>query len=288
MTHFYTLAIGACVLLALATAAVEALRWLRGPTATLQNMRERALSWWVLLAVGVPVLGSPAPGPVLLFGALTWLAVREFLDALDTPDGLTRHWLYLFVPLLFFGVDRGSELLVVAALGVATGILAGRRHRRKFIAVGVGLVTVGLGSLAWLMTWSGERGAALALLVVTVTQLSDAFQYVVGKRYGRTPLAASISPHKTVEGLVGGLALAVAVGSALAPIWQLSAALAAAASTVVAVLGCVSGLGLSAFKRRLGVKDWGQLLKGHGGVLDRVDSLLLAAPAVVLLQPWLS
>lgn len=288
MTHFHTLAIGACVLLALATVAVEVLRRLHGPTATLQNMRERALSWWVLLAIGVPVLGSPAPGPVLLFGALAWLAVREFLDALGTPEDLTRHWLYLFIPLLFFGIDRNSELLMVAAFGVAAGILAGRRYRRKFIAVGVGLVSAGLGSLAWLIAGAGERGAALALLVVTVTQLSDAFQYVVGKRFGRTPLAASISPHKTVEGLVGGLSLAVAAGCALAPVWELTPVMAAAASTVAAVLGCISGLGLSAFKRRLGVKDWGQMLKGHGGVLDRVDSMLLAAPAVLLLQPWLS
>jgi phosphatidate cytidylyltransferase len=109
--------------------------------------------------------------------------------------------------------------------------------------------------------------------------LSDAGQYLVGKLFGRHRLAPRLSPGKTWEGLLGGWAVACAVGTALHPVWGLDPFRAALFSAVACVCGFFGGLCFSAIKRRVGLKDWGSWLKGHGGMLDRVDSLVLSAPA---------
>ncbi len=111
-----------------------------------------------------------------------------------------------------------------------------------------------------------------------MVQASDVLQYIWGELLGRRRIAPTISPHKTWEGLIGGVACATAIGAALwwaTPFnpWQ-----AAAMALLVTLLGFAGGLILSAVKRDRGVKDYGTLIEGHGGVLDRIDSLCFAAP----------
>jgi phosphatidate cytidylyltransferase len=109
-------------------------------------------------------------------------------------------------------------------------------------------------------------------------QLSDVLQYVWGKSIGRRPVAPSVSPNKTWEGFLGGVASAAAVGAALWWATPFSPAVAAAMSLVITLTGFAGGLIMSAIKRGRGVKDFGTLIPGHGGVLDRIDSLCFAAP----------
>jgi phosphatidate cytidylyltransferase len=118
----------------------------------------------------------------------------------------------------------------------------------------------------------------LLFYLLLVVQISDVLQYVVGKLFGRTKLAPKVSPSKTLEGLVGGGALAVAVGTALYWATPFIALQAAAMFTVIVLAGFFGGLALSAVKRSLGAKDWGQMIEGHGGMLDRLDSVCFAAP----------
>jgi len=127
---------------------------------------------------------------------------------------------------------------------------------------------------------AGPRGqnAKLLFWFVLVAELNDVLQYVWGKTLGRRPIAPHVSPNKTVEGFVGGTLSTVGVGAALwwaTPFnpWQ-----AAGMALAVALLGFAGGLVMSAIKRDRGVKDFGTLIEGHGGVLDRIDSLCFAAP----------
>jgi phosphatidate cytidylyltransferase len=118
----------------------------------------------------------------------------------------------------------------------------------------------------------------LLFYLLLVVQLSDVFQYIFGKLFGKHAVAPKVSPSKTVEGLVGGGLSAVAVGAALwwaTPFtpWQ-----AAGLSFLIVVFGFLGGLALSAVKRGMGVKDWGEMIEGHGGALDRLDSVIFAAP----------
>jgi len=124
----------------------------------------------------------------------------------------------------------------------------------------------------------GGENAKLLLYLILVVELSDVLQYVWGKLFGRRPIAPTVSPNKTVEGFVGGIASATALGTALwwmTPFrpWQ-----AAAMALVATLMGFAGGLTMSAIKRDRGVKDFGHVLAGHGGVLDRIDSLCFAGP----------
>ena len=109
-------------------------------------------------------------------------------------------------------------------------------------------------------------------------QSSDVLQYVFGKLFGRRQLAPEVSPSKTVEGLAGGVLCATALGASLWWITPFNLWQAALMSLAITAMGFFGGLVLSAIKRDRGVKDWGNLIEGHGGMLDRLDSVVFAAP----------
>jgi len=126
----------------------------------------------------------------------------------------------------------------------------------------------------------GYEGSSSLLLfyLLLVVQLSDVLQYVFGKLFGKTKLAPRVSPSKTVEGLVGGGLSTTLIGGALWWITPFTFVQALVISFVIVVMGVLGGLTLSAMKRGLGAKDWGVMIEGHGGMLDRMDSVSFAAP----------
>ena len=130
------------------------------------------------------------------------------------------------------------------------------------------------------------QGPLLLLYLLLVVQLSDVMQYVFGKLFGRHKLAPVVSPSKTVEGLVGGGLAAVAVGASLWWITPFSPLESAAMSALIVVCGALGGLALSAVKRSLGAKDWGRMIEGHGGMMDRMDSVCYAAPVFFHMTRW--
>jgi phosphatidate cytidylyltransferase len=122
------------------------------------------------------------------------------------------------------------------------------------------------------------QNALLLFYFLLVVQISDVLQYVVGKLFGRRKIAPVLSPSKTVEGFVGGGLLATLCGAALYRVTPFSFGGAFLMSLAIVLAGFVGGLVLSAVKRSLGAKDWGSMIAGHGGMLDRVDSVCFAAP----------
>ena len=124
----------------------------------------------------------------------------------------------------------------------------------------------------------GTPPVYLLFFLVTVVQMSDVLQYVFGKLFGRTKIAPNVSPSKTLEGMIGGGLAATGVGAALWWITPFSPLEAAGMAAAIVVAGFFGGLVLSAVKRSLGAKDWGAMIEGHGGALDRMDSVTFAAP----------
>jgi phosphatidate cytidylyltransferase len=120
--------------------------------------------------------------------------------------------------------------------------------------------------------------ARLLLYLVLVDQMSDVLQYVWGKLTGKHKIAPQVSPNKTWEGFIGGLVTATLLGTALWWATPFTPLQAAGMSLVIALLGFAGGLVMSAIKRDIGVKDFGAVIEGHGGILDRIDSLCFAAP----------
>jgi phosphatidate cytidylyltransferase len=118
----------------------------------------------------------------------------------------------------------------------------------------------------------------LIAFLVIVVQGSDVLQYIWGKLLGKHKVAPVLSPSKTWEGLIGGVASATLLGMALHGITPFSPWQAAGMAFLICVMGFFGGLVMSAIKRDRGVKDWGHMIEGHGGMLDRVDSVIFAAP----------
>jgi phosphatidate cytidylyltransferase len=118
----------------------------------------------------------------------------------------------------------------------------------------------------------------LLMFLILIAQLSDVFQYVFGKTLGKHKVAPHVSPNKTWEGLIGGVGASVAVGTGLWWITPFNIWQAALISLAICLAGFAGGLCMSAIKRDRGIKDFGTLIEGHGGMLDRIDSICFAAP----------
>ncbi len=302
---------GVGVLLILATATAWLLTWrLRAPKheELLTNLRQRIYAWWVMIAV---LFGSLALGElaaILLFGTLSLLALREFLTL--APMGsrrvltavvigaavihyalLMKHWYgfySVFIPVYVF-----LFLPAAAALtGRTTGFLTRTAIAQWALMVCVFAlsfnpallhlpVAIEQGREAADGAPLGAGGAAggnLLLFLVIVVQGSDVLQYIWGKLFGRHPIAPSVSPNKTWEGFIGGVLTATALGSALAWLTPFAPWQAGVMAFLSCVLGFAGGLVMSSIKRDRGIKDFGDLIPGHGGVMDRLDSLTFAAP----------
>jgi len=135
------------------------------------------------------------------------------------------------------------------------------------------------------------RTTRLLFFFVLMVQLSDALQYAWAQMPSKHLVAPTISPARTWEGLLGGTASVTLIGAALwwaTPFQGASWWMAALMSTVISLMGFAGGMTMSAIKRDRGVKDYGTLVEGHGGVLDRIDSICFAAPVFFhLTRIWL-
>ncbi len=177
-----------------------------------------------------------------------------------------------------------SELLVgtvlVAAVTLAISVASSKHRWNDAVVIFLGLLYVGFPLSTVVSTRTLAGGEWLVLFLAVVTWASDSGAYYAGTLWGKHPLLPSISPKKTIEGVLGGLVLAVGV-ACLAQQWftsELSLADAVILGVLLTTAGLLGDLFESLIKRRTGVKDSGGILPGHGGMLDRLDSLLFTAP----------
>lgn len=237
------------------------LAW-RGPSQAVENLNARVRAWWVIIVAGGVALVLGRYAVILLFALLSWFALREFSNG--------TGWFFVAIPAQYLTVAFGWQWASLLLIPLVSVLL------RKDQRMGLLLCVYGLSSIPAL-----ERPEWMFYLVLIV-QASDVLQYLWGRALGRHAVAPRISPSKTVEGLLGGIASATALGTLLhylTPFPPLGAMLVA---LVITTAGFASGLVFSAIKRQRGIKDWGTAIAGHGGVLDRVDSLCLSAPLFYL------
>jgi phosphatidate cytidylyltransferase len=264
--------------------------------ATVDNVNARVRAWWVMSIAFAIAVASGGVGSVVLFALISLLALREFVTL--SPTGRVDHaalvWsFFLVTPVQYFLVGIQwygffSIMIPVYAFLFVTArlVLAGETERflERAATIQWGLMAcvycISYAPALLLLDIEGYEGenAKLLFFLVVVVQLSDVFQYVWGKLLGRHPIAPTISPNKTWEGFLGGIACAVLLGTSLWWITPFDPWQAALMALAIALMGFVGGLVMSAIKRDRGLKDYGSLIEGHGGILDRVDSLLFAAP----------
>lgn len=281
-----------------------------GLRATLLNVRQRIFAWWIMVAVLVGSLALGETAVVLLFLALSLLALREFANLLPPGERDRRvlswimvvlaplhfwfvweHWYGMFA--IFIPVYAFLFLPVLLALSGRTESFL---HRAALSQWGLMVCVYALSCLPAVLQLpvaihegraaadgsavgsGGVEAGALLLFLAVVVQGSDVLQYLWGKTVGRHRIAPTVSPNKTWEGFVGGVLSATALGAALWWLTPFTPWQAGVLALVSCLLGFVGGLVMSSLKRDRGIKDFGALIPGHGGILDRMDSLIFAAP----------
>ncbi len=234
---------------------------------------------------------------------VSFLALKEYLSIIPTrrADRRVLFFLYLAIPIQYYWVGIGwygmfiifvpvYMLLFLPLPMLIAGQTQGFLRAAGTLHWGLMVTLFSLSHAAYTLmlplaptargAWAEPHvGAALMLYLVVLTQLNDVAQFVWGKLFGRRRIIPAISPNKTWEGFAGGVVTSIVLSAALGPLltpidWRLAAGLGA----LLGVAGFVGDVTMSAIKRDLALKDTSQFLPGHGGILDRVDSLTYTAP----------
>ena len=264
--------------------------------AAIENLNARIKAWWIMaILIGLAFLAGRI-GVLLLFGFCSFAALREFITLTDTKRA--DHWalaaaFFVVLPLQYwllwerqYGIFSIFIPVYAFLLMPIISVLRGDTERFLIRIAEVQwalMICVFCAShvpaLLTLMIPGYEgRNVLLIAFLVIIVQLSDVLQYVWGKLFGRTKIAPSLSPSKTVEGFVGGVASATLIGATLWWITPFTPFQAGVLAFVITMMGFFGGLVMSAIKRDRGVKDWGHLIEGHGGLIDRLDSVVFSAP----------
>lgn len=306
--HAYILAGSVLGLLSFATIAGQALR-LRVKTEsgrrTVANLNARTRAWWVMAAVfGLAIYAGPL-GAVILFGLVSFFALREMLTLTPSrrADHHTLFWAFFVItPLQYYLVYiewYGLFAIFVPVyaflfLAIRSTLLGDYHHYLErtakiqwavmicvyFVSHAPALLTLRPTDMPPGTTWK------LLVWLVVVVQMSDVLQYVWGKMLGRRKIAPNISPNKTWEGFIGGVLTATGLGILLRFLTPFTLGEAFGAGLAVCLMGFFGGIVMSAIKRDAGVKDYGHLIGGHGGMMDRIDSITFAAPIFFHLIRW--
>ena len=264
--------------------------------ATVENLNTRIRAWWVMSGIFAITLIIGPNGSTILFAFISFLALREYVSLLDpfAADHRTLFWTFFVItPLQYWLVYRQwyglfSILIPVYAFLFVPTRLAISGETQKFLDR-ASRIQWGLMVCVYCISYAPallmlnipdyhSQDAKLLLFLVVVVQLSDVFQYVWGKLLGKRRIAPNVSPNKTWEGFVGGVATAVAVGTGLYWMTPFRPGEALLMSVAITLSGFAGGLTMSAVKRDRGIKDFGTMVEGHGGILDRLDSICFSAP----------
>jgi len=261
-----------------------------------ENLTARINAWWVMAAVlGISFwIGRSAV--VALFAICSFAALREFVtltNARRADTWMLAALFYIALPVQYWAVWTDwygfSAIFIPVYVFLGMPILSALRGETENFLIRVAEVQWAAMIAIYCVShipallglnipgFEGQNILLIAFLVIVV-QASDVLQYIWGKLFGKRKIAPRLSPSKTVEGFVGGVVSATVLGASMWWITPFSFWQAGAMALIIALMGFFGGLVLSAVKRDRGVKDWGATIAGHGGFIDRLDSLIFAAP----------
>jgi phosphatidate cytidylyltransferase len=267
-----------------------------GAEATIRNLNARIRAWWIMVLIFGVALATGGAGSLVLFGFTSFWALREFITLTPTRRGdhRTLFWIffvitpihYYLLAIQWYGLF--SVFIPVYAflfIPLRSAVAGDCEHFLERIAkiqwglmICVYCVSHAPALLTLKIPGYEQQNGKLLFFFVLVAQISDVLQYVWGKTLGKHKIAPLVSPNKTVEGFVGGIFSATLIGTALWWATPFTPLQAAGMSLAITLMGFAGGLVMSAIKRDRGVKDYGSLIEGHGGVMDRIDSICFGAP----------
>lgn len=280
--------------LLLATLINGLLVWCK-PNKDWRELTLRIRTWWVIVVLFSLALISPRWLALTFFALVSVLALKEFLTLVPARDAdrIPVLWMFIAIPINYglIGIDWYGLFIIfipvyaflfLPARMVLVGETQGFLHSAAQLHWGLMTTVFAVSHVAFLLILPADglqTGALLVLYLVGLTEFNDVAQYLWGKSLGRIRVTPKVSPNKTLAGLLGGIGstmlVAVLLGPLMTPLgWGMSLL----AGGIIGVTGFCGDVVMSAVKRDIGVKDSGTLLPGHGGILDRLDSLIFTAP----------
>ena len=262
---------------------------------TISNLNARINAWWVMTLVLVLAFVTGHIGSTFLFFLVSFAALRECLSLVYSRRGdyaVLVACFYVVLPVQYYFVLTDwygmFAIFIPVYAFLLLPILAGLSgdptrflDRTAKIQWSLMVSVFCLSHVPFLLNLkipNFDQNILLVIFLIAVVQASDVLQYIWGKLLGKRKIAPVLSPSKTVEGFVGGVLSATALATALWWITPFTPFQAGLIGLVICLMGFAGGLVMSAIKRDFGVKDWGHMIKGHGGMMDRVDSICFAAP----------
>lgn len=281
-------------LLLVATAVNGLLVW-RRPGKDWRELTLRIRTWWAIIILFSLAILSPHWLALTFFALVSFMALKEFLTLAPSrqTDRMPLLWMFIAIPINYWliGINWYGMFVVfipvyaflflpvrMVIAGDTQGFLryASQHHWSLMTTV------FAFSHVAFLLVLPDDgkqTGALMVLFLVGLTEFNDIAQYLWGKSIGRIKVIPKVSPNKTLAGLVGGVATTTLLAALLGPLMTpLSIPLSLLAGFIIGISGFCGDVVMSAIKRDIGVKDSGTLLPGHGGILDRLDSLIFTAP----------
>ena len=262
-----------------------------------EELIHRVQSWWCIVAVFSLNLLLSKSVSLFFLGCVSFLALKEFFSVITVrrADRRVLFWAYLAIPLQFYFISLewyGMFIIFIPVYMflflpfrmVLIGDIKNFLQAASTIHWGLMAFVFSLSHMSYLLMLPKTAdftagGAGLMVYIIFLAQFNDVLQYTWGKLFGKHPIIPKVSPNKTWEGFIGGVVtttiLALILSQWLTP---LSLPMALIAGVLISVTGFIGDVTISAVKRDLGIKDSGSLLPGHGGILDRIDSLIYSAP----------
>lgn len=258
----------------------------------LKEIKLRIISWWVIsaLTLGSVILGKY--GVIVFFAAVSFLGLSEYLKIIPQRKVDKRIPLYLFLAILlqyyWVSIEWYNMFLVFIPVYVflflpirlmLTGEIQDYLRSASFMYWGMMMNVFCISHLAYLfllpsIKTAGTYGAGHVMYLIFLTEANDVAQFLWGKMLGKRKIAPSISPNKTWAGFLGGVFTTTVASLFLGPfLTPMNIFYSAVAGAGISIFGFFGDISVSAIKRDIGVKDSGSLIPGHGGILDRIDSL---------------
>lgn len=266
------------------------------PNANLTELKSRTKSWWVMATIFVGATLINTTISYIAIGLLSFMAFRELYSVLGfrQSDRRAIFWAFIAIPIQYYLAYigwYGAYIIFIPIVmflflplrlvlkGDTTGIIKSMASLHWILM----LTVFGISHMAYLLSLpeiegfsSGGRG--LLLFLVFLTEINDVMQFTWGKLLGKHKIIPKVSPNKTWEGFVGGVISTTIIGYFLGFLTPLSTEHLIFVSFMIAISGFFGDIVMSSIKRDIGVKDMGSSIPGHGGVLDRIDSLAYTAP----------
>lgn len=261
------------------------------PEKDLSELTSRTNSWWVIFSLFFIVVFIKREISYIGMGMLSFIAFRELISnlSLDHHVRKTLFWCYLAIPVQFYAAYIGwygffiifipvIAFMLIPLRTIITGIVKDITKNFAIIQWSMMITIFSISHIAFMLSFPEKEGfeagnSGLILYLIFLTQFNDVLQYIWGKMLGKRKIAPKVSPNKTLEGFLGGLVSIIILAYFLRFLTPFTEVQSLITGALIASAGFIGDLTISAIKRDLEIKDMGNLIPGHGGAMDRIDSL---------------